>query len=428
MSESHKVEQLDSPDLADQVEEHYPEGGAEAWLVVLASFLVHYAVLGRQTSFGVFQQFFVAGNTFPGSTNLAISFIGAISISGLPLFGILAGKLADRYGYRLIGQLGTLFIATGYILASFSTQIWHLYLTYGALVGFGCSLAYFPAITIISHYFKIKRGTAIGFAAAGSGIGGLTISPMVRAIIVAWGWPWGFRFIGIMCFVFCGVAPFFYRRGAAPKKQTEKIDYKIFMNLNSLCLAFVPLFFNFGFFIPSFFVSTFAVYYGMTADQGALIIGILGGAQAVGRILFGFLADRLGRINSFAITATISAISVMVLWPFSTNFGLLITFVIIYGIFAGGFICLFPLVISELYGSKNLATITGILYFGYTFGDMAGTPLAGFLIDQRTWIVNGHKVIDFVPGILVGGAMMLVAGILITVIKVRLNKRFLGRI
>jgi MFS family permease len=75
--------------------------------------------------------------------------------------------------------MGGLFVGVSLLLASFATTYWQLLLTQGVMFGIACPIAYFPALTIISHYFDKRKGFATGIAVSGSGIGGLAISPIV---------------------------------------------------------------------------------------------------------------------------------------------------------------------------------------------------------------------------------------------------------
>jgi MFS family permease len=84
--------------------------------------------------------------------------------------------LCRHFTPNLVMILGALFQGAGLIAASFASQMWHLYLSQGALVGVGVGCAYVPTVAILSQWFEGKRSLASGIAAAGSGVGGVLFS------------------------------------------------------------------------------------------------------------------------------------------------------------------------------------------------------------------------------------------------------------
>jgi MFS family permease len=86
----------------------------------------------------------------------------------------------------------------GFIAASFTNQIWQLFLPQGVLVGMGCGLIYVPSLPIVSQWFGKRRSLANGITSAGSGIGGLSMSFAIQAIIERLGIAWAMRITGIV--------------------------------------------------------------------------------------------------------------------------------------------------------------------------------------------------------------------------------------
>lgn len=79
--------------------------------------------------------------------------------------------------------------------------MWHLYLTQAVLYGVGSSMYYFPIISIAPVYFDRHRGFAVGVIAAGSGVGGLVIAPVLQLLLDRYGIRWALRVLGIWNFV-----------------------------------------------------------------------------------------------------------------------------------------------------------------------------------------------------------------------------------
>ena len=80
-------------------------------------------------------------------------------------------------------------------------QLWHLYLTQGLLYGIGSSMYYFPLMSLTPAYFDRNRGAAMGIVLAGSGAGGLVLSPVFHTLLTRLGIRWALRILGIWNFV-----------------------------------------------------------------------------------------------------------------------------------------------------------------------------------------------------------------------------------
>ena len=78
-----------------------------------------------------------------------------------------------------------------------SIQLWQLFLTQGLLYGIGSSMYYFPIMSLTPAYFDRNRGMAMGIVLAGSGVGGLVLSPVFHALLTSLGIRWALRILGI---------------------------------------------------------------------------------------------------------------------------------------------------------------------------------------------------------------------------------------
>jgi MFS family permease len=123
---------------------------------------------------------------------------------------------------------------------------------------------------------------------------------------------------------------------------------------------------------------------------GANFISLSNGSSAAGKVVIGYIADRYGRINVLFAATLVSAISVLGLWLPSTVTGvddgygdaeaLFASYTVLYGIFAGAYVSLFPITLVELFGVQHFASVNGILYMMRGLATLVGTPAAGALI------------------------------------------------
>ncbi|KAK1217631.1 hypothetical protein PQX77_019704 [Marasmius sp. AFHP31] len=79
----------------------------------------------------------------------------------------------------------------------------------------------------------------------------------------------------------------------------------------------------------------------------------------------------------------LSAISVFALW-YDAPKERYISFVVLYGIYAGGYNALLPPTITEIYGVENYASVNGAMLFIRGLGSILGAPVAGFILGSHT--------------------------------------------
>jgi MFS family permease len=67
--------------------------------------------------------------------------VGSVAIISLNVFAPVS-PLLSRFGTRSTMLLGSVLMSLGLIIAGFSTEVWHLFLTQGILFGAGASIVY----------------------------------------------------------------------------------------------------------------------------------------------------------------------------------------------------------------------------------------------------------------------------------------------
>lgn len=87
--------------------------------------------------------------------------------------------------------------------------------------------------------------------------------------------------------------------------------------------------------VPPFFLPLYGSQFGLTTMSSAALVSGFNLASAVGRVLFGQLADLIGPVNALIIAMLSNGFALLVLWPVSMSLAPLIIFVIVSGIAAG---------------------------------------------------------------------------------------------
>jgi MFS family permease len=246
--------------------------------------------------------------------------------------------LARKYSTKLPMLLGLVFLATGYITASFATRIWQLYLSQGVLVGFGVGFIYIPSIAIISQWFDKKRSLANGISAAGSGIGGLIFSFMDGAVMQKISHAWALRLTAILSCSILFIAVLFIRdRNNAIRPSERGFDIKLLRRPGVLLLLSWSFISMLGYIALLFSLPDYAHSIGLSDSQATAINAILNLGTAVGRPLIGIISDRFGRIKVAGLLTCACGIFCFAIWLPATSYGVVVFFALFSGAIFGSF-------------------------------------------------------------------------------------------
>ncbi|XP_026729879.1 monocarboxylate transporter 14-like [Trichoplusia ni] len=161
-----------------------PDGGW-GWVVVLSSFIISMIADGISFSFGLLYIEFLEEFEASKSTT---AWIGSLFIAVPLLSGPVMSALVDRYGCRSMTILGGIISTLGFVLASISTTLEMMMITFGVIAGLGLGLVYVTAVVSIAYWFEKKRNLAVGLGACGTGVGTFLYAPMTQFFIEEYGW------------------------------------------------------------------------------------------------------------------------------------------------------------------------------------------------------------------------------------------------
>lgn len=242
---------------------------------------------------------------YAGQTNLLkISFIGTSATALMMALGLFITPVIQRLGFRGTMVIGTVFVPVSLILASFATQLWHIYLSQGILYGMAAAFVFSPSVTLPSQWFTARRSLATGIAVSGSGIGGVCLSPMIENLIRTVGYRNTLRIEGCFGFAILCIATALATSRYRPPRLTGDNNKWYHMFDRSLLTPRFILLLCFGFFVPFGYIAPFFLApqfvqsLGLDSASGAAMISVMSAANAIFRISLGYLADRVGRFNT----------------------------------------------------------------------------------------------------------------------------------
>jgi MFS family permease len=360
---------------------------AGAFLCMLTGFAVAYSFAAF---FGALETEFAARR---GETSLVFSICAFLYFT----LGLPAGLIADRVGPRPVVFGGLLLIAVGLVVAAGATSLWQVYLGYGIGVGVGVGLSYVPSVAAVQRWFVRKRGTAIGLAVAGIGVGTLIGAPLAHELIAAVGWRKTYLILAALTAVGAIVSGILVRRSPehyglapdgdppAPKGAPPAIPLGLTLREAVRTRPFWTIYIgallmSFGLFVPFVHLAPYATDMGLGEGFGVLLIVLLGVGSTVGRFMFSSITNLLGRRLSFA-AMYVGAGLMMVVWSQSISSVALVVFALLFGAFYGGFVAIAPSLAADYFGGRALGSVIGALYSGVGVGALLGSPAAGYAYD-----------------------------------------------
>ena len=365
-------------------------------LVALA--FLHIAVgRGLHGTFGVFfvamlDAFGWSRATTAGAISLAIIFEGAC----LPY----AGGLIDRIGGRKTLILGGVVLLVGLGFASTISSIWQLYFWIGIVGAAGIALiGMVPHVAIITRNFPERKGTALGIAWAGGGVGIVLLVPVTQLMIDRWGWSPAYLGLAVIT-AFLVIPPVLYfLPRTAPGESAQGVEtaagshsvtgadwtVKRALTNSAFWLLFIArTLASLGNQVIVTHQIAHAVDVGYSKVFAASIFGLMGVVSIGGRILFGYLADVMNRQMVFTWVQIISAFGIFALLAMHDTSmpWLLYTYAICYGLGQGSRALVLSAISADIFHGRHFGAIFGYFTFSIGLGGAIGAWLGGFLFDM----------------------------------------------
>ncbi|XP_055714008.1 uncharacterized protein LOC129808224 [Phlebotomus papatasi] len=160
-----------------------PDGGW-GWVATFGVSLVNLATRSIEPSFGL-----LFGDLLRdlevGTTGAAI-IMSALDVM-MNFSGLFVGPLLKEFSYRKVAIAGSLLCTLGLALTSLASSMPHILATYSVINGIGVGLATSAAFVALNHYFKKRRGQAVGLSMAGTALGMLIMPQLVRILLETFG-------------------------------------------------------------------------------------------------------------------------------------------------------------------------------------------------------------------------------------------------
>ncbi|ATZ53641.1 hypothetical protein BCIN_09g04460 [Botrytis cinerea B05.10] len=357
-----------------------PPDSGYGWIYVLCVFLINAHTWGINSSYGIFLAHYLETNTFPGASDLDFAFVGGLSLSMAQFIAPVATITTREWGTRTTLTIGIMLQTAALLGASWSTEIWQLFLSQGLCFGFGMGMQFSATVGIIPQWFDRRRSLANGIGTAGSGIGGLIYSLASSALIQRWGTGWAFRILAIASAAACGFSAIIIkdRNKAIGAVQiafhTSLLKRPEFLlTLAWGCLSVL------GYVALLFSIPAYANTVGLTVSQGSILGAMFNLGGGLGRPVIGYVSDDFGRINTALVCTFLAGLFSLVVWIFAKSFGVLIFYALIGGAVSATFTTTVAPVGAEVVGLQLLPSALSIFWVSVVIPSTFSEPIALWL-------------------------------------------------
>jgi len=321
------------------------------------------------------------------------------------------GRFIDLYGARKVMLFSAILNGACLVVLSMVNSLWQFYIAYGvkAIAHAGIGLVAIGAI--VSKWFMKKRGRATGIATTGIGLGGLFLAPFAGIMIPIAGWRSVYVILGILLWVLViptiafvvrsgpdnmGLLPDGEEMPGGPQGKTlspyESHQKQPFSASSGLTLGEALRTPAYWLVAATFFLVPAAVFgtlahqtsyiesIGISREAASLALGFTAGMGILGKLFFGFLAEKLQVRYTAMICFGVQAVGVFILMM-TESMGMVWLFVIVFGFSMGGMATLQPLITMDFFGTAAIGAILGSISFIFALGAASGPLLAAYIYD-----------------------------------------------
>jgi OFA family oxalate/formate antiporter-like MFS transporter len=372
------------------------------WLIALAGTLLQ-MLLGTVYAWSYFQNPLKAAY---GWSDAQVTWAFSLAICFLGLAAAWGGINLPRFGPRKLAICGGLLFGVGYLLAALAFHLHSLvclYLGYGVIGGIGLGLGYVTPVATVAKWFPDKKGLATGMVIMGFGFGALLMSKVIAPRLMDYAegdfvkvFAWmgvGFAILSVAAASFLRNPPSSDSAGnTAAHVNTSALDNLRAVLQKKFFMLWLIFFCNIlvGILLISFQSPLMQDLWRKIDPQlspktlaayGATLIAISSLFNGIGRMFWGGVSDRIGRVWTFRIMLATQIVAFVLLTMVSNPwlFGALICYVLL--CYGGGFGTM-PAFVLDVFGSRLMAVAYGAILTAWSAGGIVGPQTIAFLKDH----------------------------------------------
>ena len=320
------------------------------------------------------------------ATRGAVSLAATMVFFGFGLGGVIMGRITDRVGIVPAMAVSIAFLVASYVLAGLSTALWQ-FIAVSLLMGLGSSATFAPLMAEGSHWFERYRGLAVTIVASGNYIAGTFWPPLVNWGTHTWGWRETHFAIAAVCALLMTILLLVLRQmmnGSAAHDRANAPPPRVDLNLSTntltvlICIASIACCVAMS--MPQVHIVSYCGDLGYGPARGAEMLSLMMAFGIVSRIGSGFIADRFGGMVTLLIGSMAQAFALF-FYLFFTSLPSLFLISAMFGLFQGGIVPSYAIIVRETMPANEAATRVGIVISASVVGMSFGGWISGVIFD-----------------------------------------------
>lgn len=362
------------------------------WVPVVGGILMNLA-LGSFYAWSVFvlpleQEF--------GWKRTETSWVYTIAVLCFAATFIVAGRLQDRLGPKICAYAGGVLVSAGFLLSSFTTSLLTLYVFFGVIVGVGNGFGYSTPTPVASKWFPDKRGLVVGLMVGGYGAGSAIFGTLASGYLIpALGWRGTFQVLSLLFLIMTMTGATLQRNPPpgyqvpnwtpVPGAASGQANFTWREMIATPTFYFLWIAFAFGTTAGQMAISQlvpFARAAGLGATVATYSLVVTSFGNAGGRILSGWMSDKIGRLPTLKTMVVLSAAAMPALFLWREQVVPFFVLVALVYWCYGTQLSLFPSATADFFGTRNLGMNYGVLFTAWGASGILGPPIAGRIYDR----------------------------------------------
>lgn len=406
------------------------DGGLQAWSFLAASFVFEMLIWGQANSYGAYQNYHdhdPRSALYHRASSTSTSIIGTLALAGQHFVPLLSRGYFQSYPH-LIKRTCQICIALScicLILSSFLERyVAALIIFQGILNGMLSGCAFAPVMIYLPQWFDKRRGTAIGIIFSGAGVGGTVFPILIGKMLDTLGFGWTLRVVAVYTYIIGATSAYFLNprlpnirpavnddRSVMKKMMPQglKSMFGSFAGISEAAIVCQTM----AWCTISLQIATITASLGFSATTATAVLSAFNASATIGFLFFGRLIDITPYPRIMAASTLICALTAFLLLGFTQSLPTLLAFVMVFGLFGGGFTCFIVPISTDLAKMHNQdsSTINLGLMFLRGIAAVAGPLISSALYKQSqlTSIYGTKGIRDLV--IFVGTAMAVSFGL-----------------
>ncbi|MCX7971085.1 MAG: OFA family MFS transporter [Negativicutes bacterium] len=321
-------------------------------------------------------------------TQVQLAFSIAVFVNGLA--AAVGGSLAVKWGPRRGGWLATALFVTGMLGSAWAIEqrnIWLLYACYGVLFGCGVGVGYVTPMSMLAQWFPNRRGAVTGFCIMGFGLGSMVAGPVFNLLIDRYGVVSTFLISGAVYMVIMAAMSSLFalpvnRVQTAAAGTVDPQAASVWRRLD-FYLIWGMLFFNAvcGLGMIATASPLLQTKIGLSAGEAAAVVGLIGFANAAGRLLMSGISDYAGRPLCYIVLFSLLGAVYFVMHYVYSPLPYKVMLCLVIAGYGGGFAGIVSY-LSDVFGSKSLSATHGKVMTAMALAGLVGPQLVAWVYDS----------------------------------------------